>query len=192
MQRDVVLICGQTGSGKSTYARSVVAGLARAIILDAGFREFEAVHLDSLDDLLSSVESRRGLDDLEAPFRVSYTPLTDEYNLCFRLASAVGNVTLVLEEADRFAERDLPAYEEIIARGRHRGVSILAIAPHPYNFPKNLRRQLTRVVSFRQVEESDLDYLADAVGDEIYCVRDFAPGSFTRYEWTAPGPGKII
>ena len=192
MQRDVILICGQTGSGKTTYAKSLVADLPRALILDAGFREFEAVHVDALDDFIGGVESRGGLENLTAPFRIGYTPLSDEYDVCFRLASAAGDVTLVLEEADRFSERELPAYEEIIARGRHRGVSILAVAPHPYNFPKNLRRQLTRVVSFRQTEESDLDYLADAVGDDIYRVRDFPPGSFRRFEWTAPGPGRVV
>lgn len=184
MQRDVILICGQTGSGKSYYAKKIVKNIPRCLVIDAGFREFEnTIFFDNVDDLIEALQKRNAETDKDVCFNFGITPFPDEYEAIFDIAIACGNLTLVLEESDRFDEK-IFSYQDIITRGRHYGVSILAIAPHPYNFPKDLRRQLTEVISFRQTEESDLDYLSDVIGPEIYQVRDFQRDSFKYLRWT--------
>ena len=191
MQREVRLICGQTGSGKTHFAREIVKSLPRCLVIDSGFQEFEnTIFFDNIESLISSLKDRSAETDKEARFNLGYTPLPYEYESMFDIAIACGNLTLVLEEADRFDEK-IFSYQDIITRGRHYGISILAIAPHPYNFPKDLRRQLTEVISFRQTEESDLDYLSDVIGEEIYQVRDFPRDSFKYLKWTPETGVKI-
>lgn len=153
-------------------------------MIDSGFGEYQNSIFNDFGEMIDELKNRDAFINKEAFFNFSYTPYPDEYDLIFKTAWDLGNLTILLEESDRFDET-IPSFLEIIVRGRHKGVSIIAVAPHPYNFPKDLRRQLTDIISFRQTEESDLDYLSDAMGPEIYKVRDFPVGSHNRLEWKA-------
>lgn len=163
--REVIAVLGQTGSGKTSWAKKFLADKTRVLILDADFREFSAYHLPDLSRTIDFLNDRSA-ENHEVPFRVSFTPLSDEQDDTFSFAYYLENLWLVLEEADRFDPRELPAYEEIIARGRHAGVNILAITRHPYALPKDLRREITRLVSFRLVDENDADWASWLVGRE--------------------------
>src|SRR4051812_28903286 len=114
LQRDVDLILGKTGSGKTTFARTLIRPLPRVLIADADFEEFNAQVFEDFTDCAAYLEEKR---DPERIFRASYTPKSAEYPLLFDLARLVAPVHLVLEEADRFDDpRHCEEYEEIIAR----------------------------------------------------------------------------
>mgnify|MGYP001603275800 CR=1 FL=1 len=140
MQREVILISGQTGTGKTTLARRMFAETPRAFLADAGFEEFPARYFGDYSGLIQHLAAIGAFSDFRSsslrlshvPFRVGYTPLTVEHGLIFDAAAELGNLTLYLEEADRFEDpSQLPEYDEVITRGRHYGVSVVAISTHP-------------------------------------------------------------
>lgn len=163
-QRDVDLILGKTGSGKTTLARQLISARNRVIIADADYHEYPAKEFLTLDELADYLE--RNAIGRGSFFRVSYTPYEHEYPFMCDVARIVGNCTLVLEEADRFPDpRYCMEYQEIIARGRHDGVSIMALGLYPALLPSMLRRQATRIISFRQHEPADIEWLAAVMGE---------------------------
>jgi len=162
VQRDVILILGKTGSGKTTFARVLVSSMPRVFIADADFNEFGALPFDSFNDVQGYLEGHREKNKF---FRVTYTPYVNEYPYIFDLARLVAPLHLVLEEADRFDDpRFCPEYEEVIARGRHHGVSLVALSRYPYALPSMLRREATRIIAFHHHEPTDLAWFSDVMG----------------------------
>lgn len=182
-QRELILVLGKTGSGKTSWLRHhVMTRVRRALIVDAGFNEFDASAMPSFDILCQVLE---GCCDSHF-WRVSYTPISSEFPFVLEAAARVGNLHLVLEEADRLpSPSDCTAYDEIITRGRHYGVSILAAALHPYKLPADLRRQATRIITFRQHEPRDLAWLSDVMGPDV----DRLPvlDQYVYLDWSSDG-----
>lgn len=183
--RNVRLILGPTGSGKTTIARELVRTIPRALILDAGFTEYSSVHVFELADLY------KYLQEAAQPgksFKVSYTPIEPDYATCFEWARAIGeaeDVTLVMEEADRFpTPESMAAFMELVTRGRHYGVHLLALSTYPFNMSIALRRQATEIYSFRQHEPRDLKWLGDVMDmDTLANIEDL--GEYEYLRWTA-------
>lgn len=200
-QRDVEIINGQTGSGKTTEAKARCAKYSRVLVLEAGFDEFPVTHFPDADSLLLHLDGRgafprNGRPSL-VPFAVGFSPLEREYDWSFELARELGNCHIVLDEGDRFNPRELEAYDEIITRGRHWGVSLVVVGLHAYALPKNLRRQATRITAFRQVDPSDLDALAETVGPAAYGIGPDSSGifrlpDFSRLDWTAKSGARLL
>ncbi len=176
-QRDVTIILGQTGGGKTQKALELTRDLSRVLVLDADFQEFPAIHYDDLGIMALDLE-RRGVEKSAVPFRASYTPMEDEYELCIEMARELENVTLVLEEADRFSWAALPEYRRAVTRGRHWGVSLMALAPAATLIPLHVRRQARRIIVFRQLNPDDVKELSAQVGQRAY---EFGPDESGRY-----------
>lgn len=161
VSRDVRLILGKTGSGKTTLGREFINCLPRALIIDKGFLEFSARHFLDLEELHKYLDTRGGAG---GNFRASFSPRKSDYDQLFRWAIELGQpeeITLVLEECDRFPT---PACQEtfsdITERGRHYGVHVLGLATHPCGVDIDLRRQATEIYSFRQHEPADIKWMA--------------------------------
>src|SRR5258708_23403747 len=146
MQRNVDLIFGPTGSGKTYEADQVIKEYPRVLIADAAFGEFDSMEFTDSEALINYLEHigafpkgriSRGGTPSSVPFRVSYTPMPNERDWFFELALELGTCLLVLEEADRFDDTlEYPHYSETIIRGRHDGVSILAMGLRTSFLPK--------------------------------------------------------
>jgi len=200
-QRRVELINGQTGSGKTTEAKTRCSRLSRVLVLEAGFDEFPVAHSPTAESLLLSLEQRDAFPKNSrpslVPFAVGFSPLEREYDWCFELARELGNLSIIMDEGDRFDPRESEAYDEIITRGRHWNVSLVVVGLHTYSLPKNLRRQATRITAFRQVDPTDLDALAEIVGPHAYRIGPDARGlfnlpDFSRLDWTAKSGARIL
>lgn len=198
MQRDLTLVFGGDGTGKTTFVvNTILPKYPRKLVLGAGFDEDYRAANKSYD--LDSLVSRLG--DLQAfgsqrPFYEYYTPAPDEYDLMFLLARDLGNCLIVAEEADRF--NPMGYWEtEYVYRGRHWGVSMVGLTIQPYGCPKDWRRILKELISFRQVEPSDIDYIYTLIGEKAYEIPQL-PGPdrshkppFPYLRWT-PSEGAII
>lgn len=188
MQREVVLVLGKTGSGKTTWTRKYIETLNRVIILDAGFGDYPVEECNSMDELINLAEKRNA--DGHGFFRLSYTPRSGEAGVILDLARVLRNTWVIIEEADRLDDpRIHPEYDEIISRGRHYGVSILAVSLYPFKLPADLRRQATRLICYRMHEPRDLDYLSDIIGDDVSKLPDLEPFHFL--DWNA-GKGSEV
>lgn len=198
MQRDLTLVFGGDGTGKTQFViREIIPKHARVLILDAGFGDYR--NAESFSDLDSLVARLGELQTFgtRRPFRVSYTPMPDEYDLMFLLARDLGNCLIVAEEADRF--NPMGDYEtEYVYRGRHWGVSMVGITIQPFGLPKDWRRILKELISFRQVEPSDIDYTASLIGEAAYEIPKLqGPDAhhsppFPYLRWTPSEGAKII
>ncbi len=182
VQREVVLVLGKTGSGKTTWTRRYLESLTRAIILDAGFGDYPVEESQSLEELVNTADrlnaGGRGF------YRLSYTPRMGESPIVMDLSRVLQNTWLIIEEADRMDDpRINPEYDEIISRGRHYGVSILAVSLYPFKLPADLRRQATRIICYRMHEPRDLDYLDDIIGEDVAKLPDLQP--FHYLDWRA-------
>ena len=193
MQREIVLVLGQTGCGKTTWAKKYVQGLNRVLVVDASFNEFGVPQYHDLDQLVAGIDGR-------AFFRAAYTPRTFEMPLMFDIARVKGSekdaagrargIHLILEEADRLDDPSyFLEYDEAISRGRHYGISIVGISLYPAKLPAMLRRQATRVIAFRQIEPRDIDYLAEIIGPAADELPDLPPFHFV--DWTPTGGAHI-
>lgn len=197
MQREVILIFGQTGSGKTYEAKRIFESCPRAVVAEAGFDEFPALTFQTYPELVLHLDRLGAFENKRTPFRVSYTPLISEHGLIFDLSLELQDCWLFLEEADRFDDpRQFPEYDEVITRGRHYGVSICALGLHPYKLPKELRRQATKIICFRQTERSDIEWIAEHVGELAYQLPELSgppmrPPNAYLY-WTPYEGAKII
>lgn len=173
LQREVTLVFGQTGSGKTYWANEFIRKHPRVLIADAGFAEFDVVECESYPRLVDFLEDRKAFGS-HRPFRASYDFRPDEYGLAFDTALRLRDCLLVLEEGDRFSQehgddylgKTDPSYQEAVYRGRHFGLSLLFISLHPRSLPTEVRRQATRIVSFRQIFPDDIDWLSEIMGPE--------------------------
>lgn len=189
MQREVILIFGQTGSGKTTEAIKIVGNLPRVFVAEANFGEFPCEQFSEYPAVVDRLEKSKCFAS-NVPFRVSYSPRIAEHPLIFDTAIELRNCSLVLEEADRFDDpRNFPEYDEVITRGRHYGVSIVALGLHPYKIPKELRRQCTALVSFRQIDPSDIDWLREIIGEQADALPSLQ--AFHKVVWTPATGAKV-
>lgn len=185
ISRNVRLILGKTGSGKTTLARQFVKKLPRALIVDNGFCEFPAQQFLTIQDLHAYLDEHGAAG---GNFRASFTPLRRDVPYLFQWAREIGNaeeMTLVLEECDRFPTPESAAgFEELVQRGRHYGVHLLGLTTHPYAVNIDLRRQATEIYTFRQHEPNDLRWLAAVMTpDALAEVQRLADYEYIR--WTA-------
>lgn len=182
MQREVILVLGKTGSGKTTWARNFIQTKSRVLVVDAGFGDYPATSIPSLNELILTADRLNANGN--GFFRLTYTPRINETPIIMDLSRVLGNCLLTLEEADRFDDPKVcPEYDEIISRGRHYGVSILGISLYPFKLPADLRRQATRIICYRMHEPRDLDYLEDIIGEDVSRLPGLEP--FHYLDWQA-------
>lgn len=182
--REVILVTGKTGSGKSTLFRKMILKEKRFIILDtlSEYKElsppFPALFIDDLALLYDCLA-----DYHHSPFRIVFDPEDPEAVLklasgqeisvfeeaCKLVYTHLENVTLGVEEiASLVSPGFAPEYlRKIIRFGRHSSISLFATTQRPPEIPPVIRSQLTKLISFAQHEPNDLKYIAQAATQDF-------------------------
>jgi DNA helicase HerA-like ATPase len=186
-KREVIIILGKTGFGKSTWLKKYLAGIPRSFIFDP-FRDIQAQYLTP-DELIAAHESKAF--QRAASFSIgAYSP--NDFDLIGSIAFLTGQCHLVIEEcgvAFYKGERIPEWLQEAIFLGRHVSLSLIFTAQRAASIPIDLRSQASRFVSFRQTEQHDLKWARDYLGDhfpdlpyldELECL-DADNKSVTRY-----------
>jgi DNA helicase HerA-like ATPase len=160
-QREVILIFGKTGSGKSTLARSILKRFDRVIIFDTLEEYSGVIVLESYEDFTDFFSRNPEHFIVACRFRSELS-----YEYAARAAFQIQNLLLVLEEADiylrsvSFNDPENP-YNNLVKRGRHAGISLLAITQRPHLIDITLRAMKTEAITFRMDEPRDVAYLED-------------------------------
>jgi hypothetical protein len=97
-------------------------------------------------------------------FRVVLRPQEEsDVEYFFRLARALGNLTLLVDEAEIYVDpKSMPdSFRWLVHFGRHVRVSIIAVARRAPELNIYLRAQKTSMISFSQSEPGDVDHLVD-------------------------------
>lgn len=169
--RDVVIVVGVTGTGKTNWVKQFVSPCSRLFAYDI-ISDFD-VEYTSRNGLLELHEAR------PEKFRVGvFSP--DDAELMAAIAFDLGNCTFVVEEVATLynvGARVNGPMRDVILLGRHQRVSIVAIAQRMVNIPITIRSQASRVITFRQHELEDVKILGEKFGktgaQEILTLPDF-------------------
>jgi len=172
VNREVILVLGKTGYGKSVWSKNYTAPIQRLLAYDL-CQEYPVRYCegDEIIDMLGEGENGNPITKLIArkqgglgkTFRLGVWK-TDDAPLVGALAFMEGTCTLLLEEFSTLygrGERMQPWLSENVFLGRHREVSILGTAQRAASIPIDLRSQASRVISFRQTEHNDMQWLED-------------------------------
>ena len=173
-QRKVILVLGTTGSGKTTITKELRARAKRKITLDP-LAEYDGTIFYNFGDMYEYIREKnlKDVGELNAVLR----PTSDvDKDMVFALSRTMTNFLLVVEEAELYLDKNNlnTDFEWCINYGRHNNISILCIARRVPEISITFRAMMTSIISFRQVEPRDLQYLA-AYGfdeDEISALPD--------------------
>lgn len=164
MKREVIIILGKTGCGKSWWAKHAVKESERLAVFDPlGSPEYRVQwiapdDIDGMEDAYRQREFRMGIVDPEGLESLG------------SFAYAYGPVTLVLEEFSTIQDKGQRPPEwlrRLIFLGRHKAVNLVAVAQRAVSIPIELRSQASRIVSFAQHEADDLGWLEEFYGPDI-------------------------
>ncbi|MDD2773221.1 MAG: hypothetical protein PHP45_05945 [Elusimicrobiales bacterium] len=164
LNREVTLVFGKTGSGKTLFSRGFVRGKRRVIVVErwTDKNEYDARRLPELLDIVRFFKTK------PAAFRVSYSPRnSDELETLLNIAWVICDVTVVVEEADTYFEkggRPGRMFQEVVARGRHKEISLVLVSQNPSRMPKDARREADRLVTCLLVDRADREWCCDFPG----------------------------
>jgi hypothetical protein len=179
LERSIVEVFGMTGMGKTRWTKQYLAPEQRLIILDIK-AEHDGILFDDLGTMIDHIQAYK-------TFKVrTYNP--DDFEDLCKIAYAAGNCTLVIEEAEgvmpQSQQRPPNAFRDIVYRGRHERVSVVLIAQRPSSVHISARSQWNRIISFRQTEPADVNWLESVCGHPI---DPLALGQGEYYDITAWG-----
>ncbi|OHB67774.1 MAG: hypothetical protein A2V70_19155 [Planctomycetes bacterium RBG_13_63_9] len=153
------MIYGQRGSGKTTKSQSLVADKVRLLVYDTLGHDYANGLVSSDRATFETIWKRT----YAGRFRLVYRPRDPQgefADIC-RMVYACGRMTFVVEETDLFftgAKCD-PAFTDVIVRGRHEQIELLAVTQCPTGFGPLLRSQAHEWFVFRTREPQHVDYL---------------------------------
>lgn len=187
-----VAFVGKTGSGKTTLARQLVAGLDRVIVIDPKGSLYGQWDLEEWSDR----ETVKRLDKGE-PVRVRVpVPVTDDVQEAlepvFYVAYAVGGVTVYIDELyGVLSEGKRPGkyFRALYTRGREFGIGVWAAVQRPTWVPLFTLSEAEWSFTFRLQMKEDRKRMAAIVGPELeQPIPSEDPYGFWMYfaNWESP------
>ena len=157
--RQIIIVYGKTGTGKTSLAQKIIAEKKRVIIIDPKDEYEDGLIFSNLLDLFQ--------------FMISYNPKefkficrfeSDlEHEYLFSLCQVIEDVLLVVEEAEIYISpfAKSSTFLDLCRYGRHHNISILGIARRSSELSINFRSLVTRLISFKQTEPRDLKIMEE-------------------------------
>lgn len=183
IEKKVILIIGKRGSGKSYLTKKLIAVHNRLLVYDimseyTSCLVFEKETINEFRMFWGHVYKN--------DFRFAYRPIQPKQEIDYlaKLVFALGNMTFVVEEIDSICTAyDMPeSFSRIIARGRHRNITLIGVTPAPFGIHRDLTRQAKEIYVFNTKEPRDRDYLRSLLGQEIEAKLD-ALGQYEYVKW---------
>lgn len=186
-KRDVIIVLGRTGMGKSIWTRIFMRSKTRVFASDL-LTDFNADYL-SEDELLGLHDD--GYFDRGKNFRVA-TSHADDLETLGCVAFVHGKAWLLIEEAGFYFDAGARApkwMKNAVFLGRHQELSIIITAQRPTSIPVDMRSQASRIICFNQHETNDVKWLDSYFGErseeiadlkELECL-DATSKEITRY-----------
>lgn len=180
----VAVVLGRRGSGKTTLVKAKLAAFPRIIIVDPE-HEYQGTVCDKLSKIYNLARTT-------LRFRLVYRPARglaskgelEAIDCLAQIAYTVGNLLLVIDEADRYARQGkdtLPYVRLLIDEGRHRDVGLIAVARRPGRIPKDLIENAGWLYLFHTHGAHSQKYLAGIIGAEAEHLATLTAGEYL--EW---------
>lgn len=166
-----------TGMGKTRWTKAYLRDCRRQITMDIK-AEHDGILYDDLVAMIDHIQNYK-------TFKVR-TQDPDNFDDLCKIAYAAGDCTLVIEEAEgvmpNSSQRPPNSFRDIVYRGRHERVSIVLIAQRPSSVHIAARSQWNRIITFRQTEPSDVQWIESVCGYQV------DPLSLSQGEYYDIGP----
>lgn len=169
--RKIILIFGRTGSGKSYLTKRLIKKIDRVCIIDVLFEYDNGLIFYTLSDFLDYLEKKT-----EKKFCYIFRFTSDfEIELLFDLLYTLSNLTLVVEEAEIYISSysKKSNFLKLVRYGRHKSISIIAVARRVTELSNDLRAQANKIISFKQILKNDLDYLKTLGFHKVETLKQF-------------------
>jgi hypothetical protein len=156
--RQIILIYGKTGMGKSTKAKEIISGYDRVIIIDPK-AEYDGLVFTDCVDMIEYYEA----NEPEKFIFICRFQTDVEHESVFKFCEVIENVLLVVEECEIYiSPKSQSSYFYNLCRyGRHHNVSVLGIARRSGEISIGFRSLVTKIISFKQTEPRDVKYMDD-------------------------------
>jgi len=180
----VAVILGRRGSGKTTLVKAKLQAFPRVIIVDPE-HEYPGEVCESLGQLYRLARTTRRFRFVYRPSRgLASKSELESIDCLAQIAYTVGNLLLVIDEADRYARQGkdtLPYVRLLIDEGRHREVGLVAVARRPGRIPKDLIENAGWLYLFHTHGAHSQKYLAGIIGAEAEHLSTLTAGEYL--EW---------
>lgn len=163
MDREIIIVLGKTGQGKSVWSRKYIEPFKRKFVFDP-LMDMKVEYMDEAGLLFKydNGDFKPGKDFSIGIYNADYLSLLGS------LGFLSGNSLITIEEcaiAFPYGNHSVDEWlHEIVFLGRHRRVSLLLTAQRAVSIPIIVRSQATRIISFSQQEGADMRWLQDYFG----------------------------
>lgn len=166
-QRTVKIVFGRTGSGKTTLVKKMIVGIDRLIIVDA-LNEYEGTTIVySLKEFANFFLQNPNIKTFNIICRFHNMDFNsndaETFDKFFELVFHIGNLTLVVEESEIYisAKQQKNSFNNLVKYGRHKDISIIAVARRVTELSNELKAQMNECYSSNQVLIKDIVYLKE-------------------------------
>lgn len=166
-QREITVIFGRTGSGKTTKVKELIKDIDRLIIIDTlneyneglifyNIKDFAQYFLDNPNQKTFKIICRFHNQDLQKDNE-------ETFNTLFDLVFHISNLTLVIEEAEIYISPNArkTIFNNLVKYGRHKNISLIAVARRVTELSNELKAQMNYCYSSNQILSKDISYLKD-------------------------------
>jgi hypothetical protein len=168
----IIALFGTKGSGKSELSKKIVEEYSRVIAVDMlGEYDLDQVAC-SVDDAINVLVEHEQSSAFSLSVRL---PETDDYLDVLECAYEMTDTLIVVEEASFLCSASSfpPELSKLVRYGRHRRISQLYISRRPAEVSRDVTAQADVLVTFRQREPRDLDYLYSCAPGARMSRREF-------------------
>jgi energy-coupling factor transporter ATP-binding protein EcfA2 len=144
---DTMLLCGRSGSGKTTFLKSIVSKTKRYVVIDTAYCFRESPQENRIRPVGFSAEA---LDDMLLGILKTHT-----------------NFLLVIDDIDSYSPLQSKVLNVLAVIGRHQNVGLAISSRRPLRLPKTVIANMRYIVTFAGVLGDDLDYLYQNTGIQI-------------------------
>jgi len=190
MTNEIIIILGKKGSGKSVMARQYVKEKRRLVVYDP-MRQFGScgVVITRRIDLLHYLRANG-----KGSFRCVYQPeiglreddfVKTEFKGICQAVSCLRNVYFMVDEIDNCLsprQQDNSFFNNMIQRGRHDQISLVATTIRYTDVQRNLTAQADILICYHTHEPSDVQYFKAYFGDMAKELPALPPYHYIKYE----------
>ena len=165
----IITVLGMKGSGKTTLVQQMLSDWDRVVIVDANGEYEEATIAWGLQE---SVEALTQYENAQR-FRLSLRLEQKEESLqILRLSYLLSDALIVIDEASLYSSANFMPDEisRLVRFGRHKQLSLFFVARRASELPRDITANSDIVVSFRQQEPRDKEYLMSLFGEKALNV----------------------
>lgn len=181
---DITLVCGGSGSGKSTFVKRNATDADRIIVFDS---DEEYASLPGFTRIAKAGDLIRYLQRAKKG-RFAFVPRgtgSDElFDLWCKAAFAWGNCTVIAEElADVTSPGKAPdGWGQLVRRGRKRGLRIFGITQRPSESDKTIVGNASRIWCGSMTRADDRRYMAKEMDVSQELVNQLKPLDYVIFD----------